>query len=57
MERSVGAAKDWEVGSPCKPQFRIEANSFGSGLSVYHNAEQDIPVGKYRALFFLVPVK
>ena len=53
----MGAAKDWEVGSPCKPQFRIEANSFGSGLSVYHNAEQDIPVGKYRALFFLVPVK
>ena len=35
MERSVVAlAKDWEVGSPCKPQFRIEANSFGSGLSV-----------------------
>ena len=57
MRSRVAVGKDVEMGHPySRGQVRVEFNG-GSGFSFYQNVEEEIPAGRYRALFFLVPIK
>lgn len=57
MKARVAIGKDIEFKQENqRPQVRIEINGYG-GYSFYQTVDDTIPAGRYRALFFLVPIK
>ncbi len=55
LKARVAVAKTMELGHDARsPQLQVNLNG---AFSFYSNLDDTIPAGKYRALFFLVPVK